>query len=85
VDDANPPELDADWYCEQLLRAADEIMQPFGVPKDILAVWLAGRATYWGPEDFIEKAPLRLPILEEIAQTRRKRKNLSPSSTVRRL
>lgn len=76
VDEANPPELDTDWYCEQLARAADELLQPFGVPKETLVAWLAAKATYWRPEDFLEGAPVQLPVLDLISKVKRKNRQL---------
>jgi DNA polymerase-2 len=68
VDKTYEVELDTAWYCEQLLRAADEVLQPLGVPKEILKAWLAGDGSYWSPEDFIGSTPVELPLLEGITQ-----------------
>lgn len=68
VDASQGVEIDTDWYCEQLLRAADEVLQPLGVPRHILQAWLAGEGSYWTPEDFVHNTPLELPLLEEIHQ-----------------
>jgi DNA polymerase-2 len=61
-----PVNLDADWYCEQLLRAADEVLSPLGVPKDVLLAWLTDQGAYWTPEDYIDDAPIIWPLLERI-------------------
>jgi len=76
VDEAQGVELDIDWYCEQLLRAADEVLQPLGVGKETLEAWLAGQGSYWAPEDFVHKSPVELPLLEEINQKGSQRKQL---------
>src|SRR3989337_2719778 len=34
VDETSEVDIDTDWYCEQLLRAADEVLQPLGVGKE---------------------------------------------------
>jgi len=67
-------EIDTDWYCEQLLRAADEVLQSLGVPRRILQAWLAGEGSYWAPEDFVHNTPLEFPLLEEIHQKLSKNK-----------
>jgi DNA polymerase-2 len=65
--DSDPaPELDIDWYCEQLVRAADELFQPFDVLKDLLAAWLSENPCYWKPQDFVSGIPINLPILNRI-------------------
>ncbi|MEX1247578.1 MAG: DNA polymerase domain-containing protein [Anaerolineales bacterium] len=66
-------ELDTDWYGEQLLRAADEILQPLGVPKEVLKAWLTAEGAYWRPEDYIRQAPLEMPLLQEIVHQKRER------------
>jgi DNA polymerase-2 len=71
IDPADPPALDADWYGEQILRAADEVLSPFGVPNEVLAGWLEGSGSYWSPEDFIAEIPLRWPILEHIRRVQK--------------
>jgi DNA polymerase elongation subunit (family B) len=55
VRDERAIDLDTQWYCDQLLRAADEILSPFGVPKDTLEDWLNDRGVYWLPEDFVHQ------------------------------
>jgi len=57
------PNLDTEWYCEQLLRAADEILFPLGVPKDLLSDWLTNKGVYWLPEDYVSHTPIRWPLL----------------------
>ena len=71
VDETSEVDIDTDWYCEQLLRAADEVLQPLGVGKETLEAWLAGDGSYWAPEDFVHSSPMELPLLEEIRQKRR--------------
>ncbi len=82
IDPDNPPALDVDWYAEQILRAADEVLSPFGVPCEVLAGWLEGAGSYWSPEDFIAEVPLRWPVLEHI---RRAQKANAPSWSLPRL
>lgn len=61
---AGPPaELDLDWYCRQLARAAQEVLHCFGISRELLDDWMNGRGTYWTPEDFVERLPNRLPLL----------------------
>jgi DNA polymerase elongation subunit (family B) len=55
VRDESAIDLDTQWYCDQLLRAADEILSPFGVPKDTLEDWFNERGVYWLPEDFVRQ------------------------------
>lgn len=62
------PNLDTDWHCEQMLRAADEVLSPLGVPKDILAAWFNDHGVYWTPEDYARETPILWPLLEQIFQ-----------------
>jgi DNA polymerase-2 len=65
--DSDPsPELDTEWYCDQLVRAADELFQPFDIPRDLLAAWLSEKPCYWTPQDFVSGIPIDLPILNQI-------------------
>ena len=64
-------ELDIQWYAEQLLRAADEVLYSLGVTREILRGWLYDHAGYWTPEDYVNRAPAELPLLEEIAKQSR--------------
>lgn len=57
-----PAELDTDWYCRQLARAAQEVLHCFGISQELLDAWLNGRGTYWTPQDFAEHQPDRLPL-----------------------
>jgi DNA polymerase-2 len=59
-------DVDREWYCDQLLRAADEVLCAFGVTKETLSDWLHGRATYLTPHDFRYGKPLEFPLLAEI-------------------
>lgn len=63
-------DLDTEWYGEQLARAADEILSPLGVPKDVLWAWFTGEGVYWAPEDYVQRTPVRWPILEGIRRQR---------------
>ncbi|HSS95594.1 MAG TPA: DNA polymerase domain-containing protein, partial [Terriglobales bacterium] len=63
-------DIDAQWYCEQLLRAANEILFSLGVSKEVLSAWLKDRGTYWSPEDFAHRTPIQLPLLEGTAHSR---------------
>lgn len=58
-------DLDTDWYCEQLLRAADEVLSPLGVPKDVLSAWLKDQGVYWAPTDFVDHIPSHWPLLDQ--------------------
>ncbi|MGH2583168.1 MAG: DNA polymerase domain-containing protein [Anaerolineales bacterium] len=62
MDESKKNELDVAWYGEQFVRAADEILSPFGVPKEVLAAWLADRGTYWAPEDYVLETPVDSPL-----------------------
>lgn len=64
-------EIDAQWYGEQLLRAADEILYCFGVPKDLLSTWLKGNGAYWSPQDYADGILDQLPLLGGIAKNRK--------------
>jgi DNA polymerase-2 len=44
--------IDYEWYAKQLLRAADEVLYPLGVPQADLKGWLYGEAGYRTPEDY---------------------------------
>lgn len=57
--------LDSGWYCEQLLRAADEILSPLGVPKEVLSAWFNDEGVYWLPEDYVDGTPTRWPLLKQ--------------------
>lgn len=74
------PNLDTGWYCEQLLRAADEILSPLGVPKDVLSAWFTDQGVYWRPEDYVCKTPIRWPLLEWILRKTGDRVIARPSS-----
>lgn len=75
VREGQKPNLDTDWYCEQLLRAADEILSPLGVPKDVLSAWCTDQGTYWLPEDYVRETPIRWPLLEQVIRQSREAKN----------
>lgn len=72
-------EIDTDWYAEQLLRAADEVVYSLGVSREVLRGWLNGEAGYWTPEDFVNRTPAELPLLEEIAKHAHEKKHLRRS------
>lgn len=55
--------IDIEWYCEQLIRAADEVLQPLGVPREVLDRWLKNEPSYWRPKDFAQKSAYRWPLL----------------------
>ena len=63
--------LDTNWYCEQLLRAADEVLSPLGVPKDVLLAWFTDQGAYWIPEDYVDNTPITWPLLEVIRRRSR--------------
>ncbi len=63
VRDESAVEIDTDWYKEQLIRAADEVLSPLGIPKDVLSDWLTGQGVYWMPEDYVNQTPVRWPLL----------------------
>jgi len=71
-------DLDTDWYAEQLLRAADEILSPLGVYKEDLWAWFRDEGVYWGPRDYIEQTPLRWPLLEQILREKRQQHCSAP-------
>ncbi|MDA1329640.1 MAG: hypothetical protein DWG76_01760 [Chloroflexi bacterium] len=54
---------DHDWYADSLLRAAHEVLQSFGIEKEILRDWLAGHSTYYQPEDYVAAPKSGLPLL----------------------
>ena len=66
ADKGDVKNIDADWYCDQLLRAADEVLRPFGVPRHILEAWFDDDGAYWTPEDYVKKTPQVLPLDEEV-------------------
>jgi len=66
IRDPRTIEIDTAWYCEQLLRAADEVLYSFGIPKQTLKTWLDGNGGYFVPEDYIALKPNELPLLNEI-------------------
>jgi DNA polymerase elongation subunit (family B) len=72
-------DLDITWYCEQLLRAADEVFSPFGIRKEVLESWLTNRGTYWLPKDFLNCVPIRWPLDQMLSQP--KILKLKPSLT----
>lgn len=74
VEKDSPPKLDVEWYCDQLLRAADEVLCSFGIPKATLQEWLRGSPTYAVPQDYVRTAPAELPMLREIDDRVRNRK-----------
>lgn len=63
VRDESAVEIDVGWYMEQLIRAADEVLSPLGVPRDILSDWFTGQGVYWLPEDYVNQTPVRWPLL----------------------
>jgi DNA polymerase-2 len=65
------PDLDTEWYCGQLLRAADELLSSFGIPREMLRDWLTDKGVYWLPQDFINQSPTLLPLLANTCQSRR--------------
>jgi len=69
VHDESEIEIDKDWYGDQLIRAADEVLSPFGVPKDELFAWFADQGAYWLPEDYIYRRPLRWPLLDMVSES----------------
>jgi DNA polymerase-2 len=67
MSDARLGELDVNWYAEQLVRAADEVLSPLGVPYESLRAWFFGEGVYWSPTDYVYETPFRLPLLQAIA------------------
>ena len=63
VRDESAVEIDVDWYMEQLIRAADEVLSPLGVPREVLSDWFTGQGVYWLPEDYVNQTPVRWPLL----------------------
>ncbi len=54
--------VDTDWYCESLLRAAHEILQPYGIEQSVLAEWLSAGSSYFQPEDYRDAVKKDLPL-----------------------
>ncbi len=59
-----PLPLDYAWYQKSFLRAAHEVLQTFGVEKEMLNHWLLGNESYFSPEDYLLKGEKELPLLE---------------------
>lgn len=59
-----PISLDYAWYEKSFLRAAHEVLQTFGVEKDVLHNWLLGNESYFSPEDYLQEAEKDLPLFE---------------------
>ncbi len=73
-------EIDIKWYAGQLLRAADEVLYSLGVSREVLRGWLFGEAGYWVPEDYVNRVPIELPLLEELAKHSQNKKRIKVSS-----
>ena len=58
-------EIDYDWYAQSFLRAAYELLQPFGIPEQELADWLASGPSYFQPEDYLQKGNTDLPLFQQ--------------------
>jgi len=56
--------LDYAWYGKIFLRAAHEVLQPFGVEKESTGDWLAGGESYFQPNDYLEQGKKDLPLFE---------------------
>jgi DNA polymerase elongation subunit (family B) len=54
----NPAAVDVQRYSELLVRAAAEILGPFGVNEDLLRQWLFSNAAYGAPPGEITKLDL---------------------------
>jgi DNA polymerase-2 len=55
----DPAEIDVARYSELLLRAAAEILEPFGVSEDLLRHWLYSNAAYGAPPGEIPDKPVK--------------------------
>jgi DNA polymerase elongation subunit (family B) len=66
IDEHPQVDMDTTWYCDQLLRAADEVLCPFGVPKRVLSAWLNDQGSYWTAVDYVNETRIPLPMLEAI-------------------
>lgn len=62
----HPASVDVERYIELLLRAAAEMLGPFGVSEDLLRQWLLSNAAYGAP-------PGELPVDERVASPSLKR------------
>jgi DNA polymerase-2 len=69
--DEEPLHLDNEWYCESLLRAAHEILQPYGVDHSVLAQWLSAGSSYFRPEDYQAALKKDLPLFEQSGKSGR--------------
>jgi DNA polymerase-2 len=49
----NPASIDVDRYSELFLRAASNVLGPFGVSEDLLRQWLFSNAAYLAPPGFL--------------------------------
>lgn len=85
VSDDRLNDLDNEWYAEQLVRAADEILSPLGVPYESLRAWFFGEGVYWAPSDYIHSTPLRWPLLQAINSRSAKLRPASLSTSWERL
>ena len=56
--------LDYAWYGKIFLRAAFEVLQPFGVEKESAGEWLADGESYFQPDDYLEQGAKDLPLFE---------------------
>jgi len=59
---------DNEWYAESLVRAAHEVLQSFGISRELVADWLAGRTSYYRPEDFVAAIPDEMPLLNRVVR-----------------
>ncbi len=56
--------LNYEFYKKLFIRAADEILTPFGVDQRTLISWLEGAAGYFLPEDYVSTKKKDLPLFE---------------------
>jgi len=64
VQQLDKPSLDYAWYQEAFLRAAHEVLQTFGVDKEVLRDWLHGSESYFAPEDYALGGKKDFPLFE---------------------
>ena len=50
-DEFNPALIDVSRYKELLFRAAHEVLQPMGIPENVLRDWMFSEASYMLPTD----------------------------------
>jgi hypothetical protein len=42
------------------------VLQSFGISRELVADWLAGRTSYYRPEHFVAETPDEMPLLNRL-------------------